>query len=167
MKEPLRIVPYEHDNPMAYPPVPEFTPGSHIIYGGQGTFAVENGLKILASDGFEACSGFIIRGEAQKGFGLLHALPGQDWYEAYFEKLRILAGGQVLLVEGSRSTPKSWILRDLYRRLGIEHVDTLSLDTRRPGVGNMHFHIALKPGENELFVARNSHKDLQIYRAFE
>jgi hypothetical protein len=167
MKEPLRTIPYDNDEPRAYLHVPEFIGGFPRIYVRQGTFAITDSLRVIASEGFAACSGMIMRDEAQRVFGLLHSLPNQHLYEDDFEKLKVLAGGQLVLIEGSSSNPKTRILRDLSRKLGIEHVDTLSLNTRRPGIGNMHFHVALKPANNELLVARNSHKDLLTYKAFE
>jgi hypothetical protein len=168
MKEPLTTIPYDNDDRMAYPHVPEFIADSvaNRIYVRQGTYAITPTFRVLASEGFAACSGVIIKNASSRIFGLLHILPTQALYEADFKKLKLLAGGQLILIEGSKSTPKTWVLRDLSRKLGIEHIDTLTLDTKRPEVGNMHFHIALKPIDNELLVSRNSHKDLLTYTAF-
>ncbi len=168
MEKLIRAISYDNDNPNAYPEVPEFGRPlpADVVYVSQGRYRVGDAFQTYASEGFAACSGFLIRGEASTTFGLLHALPMQDLYPDDFEQLKSLSGGQVILIEGSSSSPKTWILRDLERRLGIQHVETLSLDTRRSCVGNMHFHLAFRPRTDEILLARNSHKDLLVFPGF-
>ena len=169
MERLIRVMPYDNNTPNKYPEVPEFMipADKNVIYRRQGTYAIGNSDNRFASEGFSACSGLIFRGRQADTFGFFHVLPLQDLYDRDFEQLKPLTNGQVVLVEGSKSSSKSYILADLKRMLEIEHTGTISVDTIRTGVGNMHFHVAFRPKENEILVARNSHQDLLVYSAFD
>jgi hypothetical protein len=167
MKEAVKISSYDNDSPQNYPDVPEFIGGPHRLYVHQGSFKTTETGQTLASEGFAACSGIIIKGKKGLMHALFHVLPWQDLYENDYKRLEGLAGGELILIEGSGSTSKIWVINDLNKHLGISHVDTLPLDTISPRGGNGHFHVAFKPMVNTLLVARNSHKDLQTFTVFE
>ncbi len=167
MSELIRFMPYDDDNRSAYPDISEYLPGAlDVIHIRQGTYKMGLRANRFVSPNFAACSGFILRDESQANFGFLHALPTQDLYEYDFEHLKELAGGQFIVVEGSSSTSKIWIVRDFQRKLGMKQVDTITVDTIRPKVGNMHFHVSFRPQSNELLVVRRSHEDLLVYKVF-
>ena len=75
------------------------------------------------SEGFSGCSGFTFRNEQSTAFGFFHAYPGQDLDKDAFEGLNILAGGEVILIEGSNSSKKPLILKELEGELGIKHTE--------------------------------------------
>ena len=167
MERLIRTIPYENDTD-SFPQIPEFKRAmpTKVVYVRERIYAVGDSSRSYASMGFTVCSGFVFKDKKGINFGLFHAVPMQDLYPNDFKNLKTLAGGQVILIEGSASIPSPRILSDLEQKLGIKHTGTIRVDTRRPQVGNMHFHVAFRPKTDEILVARNSHKDLLIYSGF-
>ena len=167
-----RFIPYDTDTAYPYRQLPEFShPLSPAILSvSTGRYVVGNTEQDYVSEGFLACTGFIIKGEdSRSSISLFHAspLPLVDLDDYDYEKLRPLAGGQVIELKGSDSTPKSYILSSLKRRLGIEHVSTISVNTRKPtDRSSQHYHVAFRPQPDEILIARVSHKDLLVFPGF-
>jgi hypothetical protein len=162
-----RVLTYDNNNPKDFPDAHALLYPKNHRYVRQGTFAFGDRSVNYASDGFSACSGLVMRSVDQSTFGLFHVLPHQGFEFNEPDQLKAFRRGEVILIEGTRSSKKSLMLADMEETLGVNLVDTLSLDTERPGIGNMHFQVGYRPSENRILVARNSHKDLSVYTAFE
>lgn len=77
-----------------------------------------------------------------------------------------LADGSACLIQGSNSTEKRRLLRNLFDTLGIVHTDTIPVDTYAIGGKSLCFHAAYRPAANQILVARISHKDVLTFPAF-
>lgn len=159
------------DVPASYTSLPAFAEGTHpgIVIVDPSEYAVGTPEQQFTTRFVRACSGYIIKSPESTAFGLYHAspLPLIDLTEDDFIQLEVFAGGQATEIKGSESTNKAHILRKLRNKLGIEHTGTIEVSTLDPTDKSHPFHLALLPAINEVLIARNSHKDVLRYPAFQ
>ena len=173
MREPLQTIPYNYAKHNDYPNVPEFVfpRFRKLRWAKPGELTWGDNSCVFASQNFATCSAFLIRSRNGLSFGLLHASPTQHLAENSFgqtlEDFRVFEGGQVLLVEGSTSAQKPWLLDEFSNELGLSHAGTIPVDTMSPDRTTALFHIAFRPQTNHILVVRDALKDLQIYSGFD
>jgi hypothetical protein len=147
---------------------PEFSriPPENVLTVDVGTIAIGSIHNSFRSEGFDLCSGIAIKDPFEETFGFFHVFPGQGLLDDDIETLLPLADGHLCLIQGSKSTEKRRMLRDLFTILGIEHTHTIPIDTRAMNGTSLNFHAVYRPAENQVLVARISHKDILTFPAF-
>ena len=132
-------------------------------------------LTRFVSYEFKHCSALILKTNTFiTHFGFFHIYPGQMIEEDSLqtESLKRLKGAKGILVEGSESTPKGYLLRDLKKRFGIEVArPPIPINTNRIGTDPAEktpypYHVVFRPASNEILVARLSHNDIVSLTGF-
>ena len=162
--------PSEHHTAAPYTDIPEFNEplGPSIHHVKQAKYAIGEHRDIFVTERIRACSGIVFRSPDNKTFGLFHAspLPMIDLRDEDYEALLPFVGGQTIEIKGSESTPKFYIFNTLKHRLGIELVRTITADTLGGDGINRSLHLAFRPEEDLILLARNSHEDVRAFPGF-
>ncbi len=120
---------------------------------------------------FTECSGLVLHNPLSKRYGLFHIFPGQEIYTEV-ESLRRLAGSNGILIEGSESTPKKRILRELNTLFAITVSRVIPVDTMPQLRATEEkqepepFNVVFRPMTDTILVARISHMDVLTFQAF-
>ncbi len=153
-------------------------PAGNVLKVGKGVCLDTDIQFNLASEGFRSCAALILRSSLTKRFGLFHVYPSQEvddeHYSPQVASLRRLAGSSAILVEGSESSPKRRILRELHTLFTIDVIRTIPVDTVRPEAQRekddkdtlFAFHVVFRPKANRILVARISHRDVLTFKGF-
>lgn len=148
--------------------IPEFRqiPPKETLVVREGNLVIGTIANKFRSDGFDLCSAIAIKDPFEATFGFFHAFPGQELTDEDIETLVPLQRGFACLIQGSHSTDKRRLLRNLHTILDIEHTDTIAVDTRTVNHKSLCFHTAWRPAENQVLIARISHRDVLTFPAF-
>jgi len=141
-------------------------PPENVLTVEVGSIAIGTIHNSFRSEGFDLCSGIAIKDPFEERFGFFHVFPGQGLLDDDIKTLLPLANGHLCLIQGSKSTEKRRMLRDLFTILGIEHTDTIPVETRGPNDKSLIFHTTYRPAENQVLVARTSFQDVLTFPAF-
>lgn len=163
----LRQVPYDYVQANEYPDFPEFMHAQdlpNLVVVGEGDVQLGDRKHVFVSKNFLTCTAFVFSDEQLSTFGLMHVVQFRRLTGGH--RLHSVANGKAIAIQGSGTIFNIDIRADIYHALGIEDIRRIQVDTLDDNGENHPFQVAFRPISNEILVARNSHKDLLVFKAF-